>query len=352
MDAGSNPANSTNKLFLFFLNKIMIKKLIFIKKKKIKNKRIDKFLFFFLKKKISRKKIQKNIFKKKILLNKKNINKKNKKIKLNDKIVIFIFKKKKKKIIENKNIKINIIYEDNYLLIINKQPGLVVHPGYGNYNNTLINWLKFYFKKKKKKKLNYSNYRFGLLHRLDKDTSGLLLIAKTKHSFINIKNQFLNKTIKKKYLTLIWGKPFKKKDVIKNYIGRDLNNRIKMKVYNNKKYGKFSVTKYKIIKNYKFLTLVKCIIKTGRTHQIRVHFNSIGHSIFNDKIYGGNKIKIFNKKKNKKKILKCFKILPRLALHSYYLKFNHPINNKKIIFSIKLPNDIKNLIKYIKKKLF
>ncbi|WOX79303.1 RluA family pseudouridine synthase [Candidatus Shikimatogenerans bostrichidophilus] len=335
------------------------KKIIYINKKNFtKNIRIDKFLFnYFKKKNISRQKIQNNIKIGNVLLNNNKI-KKNNKLNINDKIIFnykknFFNKKKKYYILPNKNIKINIHYEDNDILIINKQPGLIVHPGHGNYKNTLINWLKYYYYKKKINYFNYFNYRLGLLHRLDKNTSGLLIIAKNINSYNYLKLQFLNKKIKKKYIALVWGKPIKKNYIIKNYIGRNIKNRIKMKVYSNKKYGKLAITKYKIIKNYNFLTLIKCITKTGRTHQIRVHFNYIGNPIFNDDIYGGNKIlykfnKFYNKLKYTNTINNCFKLLPRQALHAYYLKFKHPITKKKIKFIINIPNDIKNLINYLK----
>ncbi|WOX79182.1 RluA family pseudouridine synthase [Candidatus Shikimatogenerans bostrichidophilus] len=337
------------------------KKIIYINKKYFtKNIRIDKYLFnYFKKKKISRKKIQNNIKIGNVLLNNKKI-KKNNKLNINDKIIFFyikdfFYKKRKNYIYKNKNIKINIHYEDNDILIINKQPGLIVHPGHGNYKNTLINWLKYYFLKKKINNLNYLNYRFGLLHRLDKNTSGLLIIAKNINSYNNLRLQFLNKKIKKKYIALVWGKPRKNNNIIKNYIGRNIKNRIKMRVYSNKKYGKLAITKYKIIKNYKFLTLIKCIIKTGRTHQIRVHFNYIGNPIFNDDIYGGNKIlynfnKFYNKFKYTNIINNCFNILQRQALHAYSLTIKHPTTKKKIKFITDIPNDIKYLINYLNLK--
>ncbi|WGH26165.1 MAG: RluA family pseudouridine synthase [Candidatus Shikimatogenerans bostrichidophilus] len=334
----------------------MKKIIIFVNKIYKNKKRIDKFLFkFFKKKNISRIKIQKNIKKGNVLLNNNKIKKKQY-IKINDIITFFykknFFKKKKKKIIKNKNIKIKIHYEDDDLLIINKQPGLVVHPGHGNYNNTLLNWLKYYLNKNIK--LNYNNYRLGLLHRLDKYTSGLLIIAKNIKSFNNLKKQFLKKKIIKKYIALVWGKPKKYKNKIKNYIGRNLKNRIKMNVFDNKKYGKLSITNYKILNYFNYFSLIKCKIITGRTHQIRVHLKHIGNPIFNDIIYGGNKIIkniIFNNSfLIKKKINKCFKILSRQALHAYYLKFIHPKKKKIIKFSTNLPNDIKKLLIYIKKE--
>ncbi|MDH3004637.1 MAG: RNA pseudouridine synthase, partial [Candidatus Shikimatogenerans sp. JK-2022] len=292
--------------------------------------RIDKYLSnFYFKTKISRRLIQIYINKGLILLNKKKIKKKIK-IKIND---IIIFKKKillknnkNKMILPNNKLKVNIHYEDNNIIIINKNPGIVVHPGCGYYKNTVINWLKYYINKQKiKTNLNYNNYRYGLLHRLDKNTSGLLMIAKNIKTYNSIKNQFFNKTIIKKYIALIWGIPKKKTNVIKNYIGRNKKKRIKMMVVNNKKDGKYSITKYKILKTFKYFSLIKCYLKTGRTHQIRVHLKYIGHPIFNDDLYGGNKNYINKKIINYKKINKLFKILPRQALHAYYLSYKDPI---------------------------
>lgn len=325
-------------------------KIIYINKG-IENKiRIDKFLYNYFKKKISRKKIQIFINKKYILLNNKTI-KKNKKLKINDKITIINNLKNIKednKKLSNINLNVKIHYEDNNVIVINKKPGQIVHHGYGNYNNTLIDWLKIKYKDIKNE---LSNYRYGLLHRLDKNTSGLLIIAKNIYTFKYINYQFLNQKIKKKYLALIWGIPKKKKSIIKNYIGRNKKKRIKMMVLNDKKYGKYSITKYKILKTFKILSLIKCKLKTGRTYQIRVHLNYIGHPIFNDNLYGGNKItnryKYINKYKNSIKNL--FKILPRHALHAYYLSYKDPISKKYKILISKLPKDITNAIKYLNK---
>ncbi|MDH3004879.1 MAG: RluA family pseudouridine synthase [Candidatus Shikimatogenerans sp. JK-2022] len=320
-------------------------------------KRLDKYLYYnFFKKKISRNKIQKYIKNGFILLNNKKIKKNkifNKKDKINIIKKINFFEKKKTNIFKNKNLNIKIHYENLNFLIINKEPGLVVHPGNGYYKNTLINWLKYYFFKKNIINiLNYEKYKFGLLHRLDKETSGLLIIAKNIFFYKKLKKQFLKRIIKKKYLALIWGIPNKKKNIIKNNILRNPKNRIKMTVLKKqnlkfKKYSKFCITKYKVLKSYKILSLVECNLKTGRTHQIRVHFKYLGHPVFNDKLYGGNKI--YNKK-YKNLILKLFKILPRQALHAYYLKFKDPKSNKKKKFITKLPEDIKNCINLLKKK--
>ncbi|WGH25807.1 MAG: RluA family pseudouridine synthase [Candidatus Shikimatogenerans bostrichidophilus] len=340
-------------------------KIIYIKNILNNYYRIDKYLYYYFllkKKNISRKKIQDNINNGNVLLNNKVIKKK-KHIKINDKI-IFIYKKnffkikKKKYIYKNKNIILNIKYEDNDIIIINKQPGLTVHPGCGNYKNTLINGLKYYISLKKIKILNYSKYRIGLLHRLDKDTSGLLIVAKNIKSFNILNEQFKKKKIIKKYLALVWGIPKKKKDIIKNYIGRNKKNRIKMTVLKNDiKNGKYSITKYKILKVFNYFSLIECNLKTGRTHQIRVHLKYIGNPIFNDKLYGGNKIKYnyinrLYKKKYTNIIKYLFNVLPRQALHSYLLKFNHPITKKKITFISKLPKSFKKVIEYLKKNNF
>ncbi|MDH3004519.1 MAG: RluA family pseudouridine synthase [Candidatus Shikimatogenerans sp. JK-2022] len=331
-----------------------MKKIILIKKNINKQKiRIDKFLFNNFKNKISRKEIQNYIYNGKILLNYNKI-KKNKILKFNDKIILlFKFNKnKKKKIYSNKNLKVNIFYKDKNFIIINKKSGQIVHPGYGNYNNTLINWLKYYFKKKNIKQLNYNNYRYGLVHRLDKDTTGLLILAKNLKTYNFIKNEFINKKIIKKYIAIIWGIPKIKKNIIKNYIGRNIKNRIKMMVMNkkNEKYGKYSITKYKVIKTYKIFSLVKCKIETGRTHQIRVHFNYIGHPILNDKLYLNKNIKRkYINNLNNKKILKINKFLNRHALHAYYLKFKDPINKKYKKFKSKLPKDMLKCLKFFKK---
>ena len=242
-----------------------------------------------------------------------------------------------------KNIPINIIYEDRDIIVINKQPGLVTHPAPGNDNNTLVNALLFYTKNKLSK-IGESN-RPGIVHRLDKDTSGLLVVAKNNYAHEELSIQFKKHTIKRKYFSLVWGLP--KKKFINGFIGRHRVNRKKMSMVN-KNNGKYSETHIKILKNLEICSLIECELKTGRTHQIRVHLNSIGNSVVGDKIYG-NKKKLT--KKNDSNYYK-FLILNnayRQALHAYFIGFNHPVTKKYIEFKSDLPQDFSNLLNYLSK---
>ncbi len=256
--------------------------------------------------------------------------KKNYIVKIND--VIEIFLPEKKKIIPE-NFKINIFYEDEYVIIINKQSGLVVHPGKGNESMTLINGLHFYFLKK-----NFYKQIPILVHRIDKGTSGLILVAKDKNILEKISKQFYINHLKRKYITLVWGYLKKKKGTIICNIGRSLKNRIYMNVFPNGIYGKFSITHYKVIERFKYVTLLKCTLETGRTHQIRVHLKYIGHTIINDKDYGCIEKKDIEKKDIEKKI----------ALHAYYIEYIHPIYRKKNYFICPIPERIKLIIKNLR----
>ncbi|WP_259288663.1 RluA family pseudouridine synthase [Candidatus Karelsulcia muelleri] len=251
--------------------------------------------------------------------------KKNYIVKIND--VIEIFLPEKQNIIPE-NFKINIFYEDEYVIIINKQSGLVVHPGKGNESMTLINGLHFYFLKK-----NFYKQIPILVHRIDKGTSGLILVAKDKNILAKISKQFYINHLKRKYITLVWGYLKKKKGTIICNIGRSLKNRIYMNVFPNGISGKFSITHYKVIERFKYVTLLKCTLETGRTHQIRVHLKYIGHPIINDKDYG------YIEKKYIKSIEK------KIALHAYYIEYIHPIYRKKNYFICPIPERIKFLIK-------
>ncbi|AGS33332.1 Ribosomal large subunit pseudouridine synthase D [Candidatus Karelsulcia muelleri] len=252
--------------------------------------------------------------------------KKNYIVKIND--VIEIFLPEKKNIIPE-NLKINIFYEDEYVIIINKQSGLVVHPGKGNESMTLINGLHFYFLKK-----NFDNKIPILVHRIDKGTSGLILVAKDKNILEKISKQFYINHLKRKYITLVWGYIKNNKGTIICNIGRSLKNRIDMNVFPNGISGKFSITHYKVLERFKDVTLLKCTLETGRTHQIRVHLKYIGHPIINDKDYGCQKyIKSIEKFQ---------------ALHAYYLEYIHPIYRKKNYFICPIPERIKFIIKNLR----
>lgn len=233
-----------------------------------------------------------------------------------------------------KNIPIDIIYEDKYLMVINKQAGLTVHPGGGNYENTLVNALLY-------KNTNLSNIsgceRPGIVHRLDKDTSGLMIIAKDNQTHYLLSKQLSERTISRKYYALVWNIPVKKEDSIKTFISRSRINRKKMCTNGNK----IAITHYKVIKTFSNIaSLLECKLETGRTHQIRLHLSHIGNSIIGDQTYGHNDRKI-------KKYIPLeiqHNIINRQALHAYYIRFTHPISQENIEFTAKIPDDIQNLI--------
>ena len=249
-------------------------------------------------------------------------------------------------------IPLNIIYEDETIIVINKDPGLVVHPGHGNYSGTLVNGLLYHLEK-----LPKNNFRPGLVHRIDKDTSGLIVVAKTESSMANLSNQFLMKTTKREYNALVWGDVIQDNGSINGNIIRNPKNRLQMSVSKDIKKGKKAITNYNVIERFGYVTLLSCKLETGRTHQIRVHLKHIGHNLFNDERYGGNLILKGTTFSNYKKFVQnCFKILPRQALHAKVLGFNHPKSNKWIEFDSELPEDMKGAIgkwrKYSKHKIF
>ena len=217
-----------------------------------------------------------------------------------------------------------------------------VHPGHGNYTGTLVNALLYHFKNLP---IN-SNDRPGLVHRLDKDTSGLILVAKSDLAMRSLADQFYNKTINRTYQALVWGNVQQDSGTIDGNISRDLKNRLRRFVYPENEIGKTAITHYKVIERFGYVTLVECNLETGRTHQIRVHMKHIGHTLFNDERYGGNIIlKGTRFSKYKQFVDNCFKILPRQALHAKTIGFKHPENEKKMTFTSDLPQDISEVLK-------
>ena len=228
-------------------------------------------------------------------------------------------------------------------MVINKPAGIVVHPGHGNYSGTLINGLIYHFENLPK---NSSN-RPGLVHRLDKDTSGLLVVAKNDYSMVHLSNQFANKTSKREYIAMVWGNVKDDSGKIDNYIGRNPKNRLQNIVLDEDNIGggKRAITNYEVISRMNYVSLVKCTLETGRTHQIRVHMKHIGHTLFNDERYGGDLIlKGTTFTKYKQFVDNCFKLLPRQALHAKTLGFTHPASGKFMEFDSDLPLDFKSCI--------
>ena len=241
------------------------------------------------------------------------------------------------------NIDLDIVYEDDDLVVVNKPAGMVVHPGHGNYSGTLINALIYHFENLPK---NSSN-RPGLVHRLDKDTSGLLVIAKNDESMVHLANQFAEKTSKREYIAMVWGNVIDDSGKIDNYIGRNPKNRLQNIVLDDDKIdnGKRAITNYEVLSRMNYVSLVKCILETGRTHQIRVHMKHIGHTLFNDERYGGDSIlKGTTFTKYKQFVENCFKLLPRQALHAKTLGFTHPKTGKFMQFDSELPKDFQSCI--------
>lgn len=244
-------------------------------------------------------------------------------------------------IIIPENIPLNIIYEDDYLLVVNKTPGLVVHPGHGNYTGTLVNALAYHFDNLP---LN-SSERPGLVHRIDKDTSGLLVVAKTEQTMTDLQRQFAEKSTEREYIALVWGNVEEEEGTIENYIERHPKNRMQMAAYEDESKGKWAVTHYKVLERFGYVTLVSCRLETGRTHQIRVHMKYIGHTIFNDERYGGHLIlKGTTFTKYKQFVENCFQILPRQALHAKTLGFEHPITKEYIRLDSEIPEDMRRCI--------
>jgi 23S rRNA pseudouridine1911/1915/1917 synthase len=243
--------------------------------------------------------------------------------------------------VDPENIPLDIVYEDDALLLINKPPGLVVHPGHGNYTGTLVNALAYHFENLP---MN-SSERPGLVHRIDKDTSGLLVIAKTEAAMTHLAKQFEAKTSEREYIAIVWGNVKEDEGTIEGNIARHVKDRMQMAVFADPEIGKPAVTHYKVLERFGYVTMVSCILETGRTHQIRVHMKHIGHPLFNDARYGGDLIlKGTTFTKYKQFIDNCFKILPRQALHAKTLGFVHPTTGEMMRFDTELPDDMKELI--------
>ncbi|MBC7522921.1 MAG: RluA family pseudouridine synthase [Flavobacterium sp.] len=239
------------------------------------------------------------------------------------------------------NIPLDIVYEDDALLVINKPPNFVVHPGHGNYTGTLVNALAYHFDNLP---MN-SSERPGLVHRIDKDTSGLLVVAKTEASMTHLAKQFEAKTTEREYIALVWGNVKQDEGTITGNIARHVKDRMQMAVFADPEIGKPAITHYKVLERLGYVTLISCKLETGRTHQIRVHLKHIGHTIFNDERYGGDLIlKGTTFTKYKQFIDNCFKTLPRQALHAKTLGFIHPVTNEFMRFDTTLPQDFADCI--------
>ncbi len=240
-------------------------------------------------------------------------------------------------------IPLKINYEDDYVLVVDKPAGLVVHPGHGNYDGTLVNALAWHFRNNPD--YDVSDPRLGLVHRIDKDTSGLLVVAKTPYAKTFLGQQFFNKTTRRKYLALVWGNFDNDEGTIVGNIARNPKDKLQMAVFDDPNIGKHAVTHYRVVERFGYVTLVECILETGRTHQIRVHMKHIGHPLFNDARYGGDKIlKGTTQAKYKQFIDNCFATCPRQALHARTLGFKHPETLQEMDFESPLPADMANLI--------
>ncbi len=303
--------------------------------------RIDKFLFDRIEG-ISRNRIQQAADAECILVNGTAV-KSSYKVKPLDVISIVMDWPRRELEIIPEDISLNIVYEDDDLMVINKPPDMVVHPGHGNYTGTLVNAIAFHLKYKHGMDMN--DPRLGLVHRIDKDTSGLLLIAKTPDAKTHLSAQFFNKTTKRRYVALAWGNVANDEGTVTGNIGRDPKDRMQMRVFEDGEHGKPAVTHYKVLERFGYVTLVQCELETGRTHQIRVHMKHIGHTLFNDERYGGNEVlRGTHFAKYKQFVYNCFAICPRQCLHAQTLGFVHPRTGKEMFFESELPQDMQAVI--------
>ena len=303
--------------------------------------RVDKYLMNLIEK-ATRNKIQKAAVAGNIYVNDVAV-KSNYKVKGNDVVTVLFEHPPYEFLLVPEDIPLDIVYEDDALLVVNKPAGMVVHPGHGNYSGTLINALTFHFENLP----NNSSDRPGLVHRIDKDTSGLLVVAKTEEAMTHLAKQFFNKTTEREYVALVWGNIDEEEGIVEGNIGRHPKNRLQNTVYidDDAEKGKPAVTHFKVLERLTYVTLVSCRLETGRTHQIRVHMKYIGHTLFNDERYGGERIlKGTTFTKYKQFVENCFKVLPRQALHARTLGFVHPVTEEFMRFECPVPEDMENCL--------
>ena len=303
--------------------------------------RVDKFLLNRLEG-TSRNKIQQSADQGFIHVNGK-VAKSNHKVKPNDVVTVMFNRPPREVELIPQDIPLNIVYEDEDVVVINKEAGMVVHPGHGNYSGTLVNALAFYFE-------NLPNNggdttRPGLVHRIDKNTTGLMVIAKTEQAMTHLSKQFFDRTIDRRYNALVWGEMPEESGSIEGHIGRSLKNRKLMTVFPEGDYGKHAKTHYTVLEKLGYISLVECKLETGRTHQIRVHFQHINHPLFNDFEYGGDRVlKGTTFSKYKQFVENCFRIIPRQSLHAKSLSFTHPRTGDWMSFDSELPADMLEVI--------
>ena len=305
--------------------------------------RLDKFLTARIEN-ISRNKVQQAIDGGRVLVNNKMVAA-NYKIRPGDNIISFSDKEVQGEKIIPEKMPLNIFYEDDEVMIINKPAGLVVHPASGNYSGTLINGVAYYLQEKNKAISEETLPRFGLVHRIDKNTSGLLVIAKTSAAVASLAKQFFDHTVTRQYIALVWGDVTDDQGTIIAHVGRHQRFRKQFEAYPDGDHGKEAITHYQVLERFGYVTLVQCVLETGRTHQIRVHMKSIGHPLFNDDTYGGDKIvkgTVFSK--YKQFVENCFTICRRQALHAKTLGFIHPTTKEDKLFVSELPKDMQQVI--------
>lgn len=299
--------------------------------------RIDKFLLIF-RQNSSRNKISQTCKAGNVIVNGNPV-KQNYRVKPGDEISVLLAHPPRENTIIPQDIPINIVYEDSDLVVIDKDPGMVVHPGFGNWDGTLVNALAFHFAKDP----NYNSDldRVGLVHRIDKDTSGLLVIAKTEYALSFLAKQFFDRTTKRLYWAFVWGNVKDDAGTVTGHIGRHPKNRMQMYTYEDGSHGKHAVTHYKVLERFRYMTWIECKLETGRTHQIRAHLKHIGHTLFNDARYEGNIImRGVNLPKYKQFVQNVFEVLPRHALHAHTLGFIHPTTKKEMYFESPMPKDM------------
>jgi len=297
--------------------------------------RVDKFLMNFIEN-ATRNKIQQAAKQGHIWVNGAQV-KQNYRVKAGDEVKVLFEHPPYEFLLTPEDIPLDIVFEDDHVLVVNKVAGMVVHPGHGNYSGTLVNALVHHFKNLP----NNTSGRPGLVHRIDKDTSGLLVIAKTDDAMTHLAQQFFDKSTEREYLALVWGNVKEDEGTIEGHLARNPKNRLQMMVFPDGDQGKEAITHYRVLERLGYVTLVSCRLETGRTHQIRVHMKYLGHTLFNDGRYGGDKIlKGTTFSKYKQYVDNCFKILPRQALHAKTLGFIHPKTGEKLQFNSELPEDM------------